>query len=53
MEKYRSLLATYFHIYGSVERQIDGFASANAVAFTYGAARKKLPWHGPARRRRR
>jgi heme oxygenase len=44
MEKYRSLLATYFHIYGSVERQIDGFASANAVAFTYGTARKKLPW---------
>lgn len=44
IEKYRSLLSTYFHVYGSVERQIDGYSRGNAMPFTYGAARKKLPW---------
>lgn len=44
LDHYRSLLMAYFHLYGSVERQIDGFASGNAIPFTYGTARRKLPW---------
>lgn len=42
-QRYKALLAAYYHLYAAIERHVEAMLGATATAFDYGQ-RKKLPW---------
>lgn len=43
LDRYKALLAAYYHIYDAIERRIDAFLASAQLPFSY-AERRKLPW---------